>query len=97
MATIILSSNEVAHALVLFCVLLMLPNSGAYQFVVGGQKGWSVPSDPNSSPYSQWAQKSRFQIGDSLGKFFFKLKSPTLCMSSLVLTIYTLIIYYERK
>jgi len=92
MATIILRSNEVPHALVLFCVLfsvlLMLPNCGAYEFLVGGQKGWSLPSDSSSNPYNQWAQKSRFQIGDSLGKFLFKLKSPTLCMSSsLLLTL----------
>ncbi|ESW21704.1 hypothetical protein PHAVU_005G092700 [Phaseolus vulgaris] len=70
MATIILRSNEVPHALVLFCVLfsvlLMLPNCGAYEFLVGGQKGWSLPSDSSSNPYNQWAQKSRFQIGDSL-------------------------------
>ncbi|WVY99397.1 hypothetical protein V8G54_025467 [Vigna mungo] len=66
MATIILRSNEVLHALLLFCLFLMLHNCSAYEFIVGGQKGWSVPSDPNSNPYSQWAQKSRFQIGDSL-------------------------------
>ncbi|CAJ1956772.1 unnamed protein product [Sphenostylis stenocarpa] len=66
MATIILRSNEVVHALGFFCILLMVHNCGAYEFVVGGLKGWSVPSDPNSNPYSQWAQKSRFQIGDSL-------------------------------
>ncbi|XP_020201981.1 early nodulin-like protein 3 [Cajanus cajan] len=67
MATIILKSNEVVHALVLFSILLLLVHKGdAYDFVVGGQKGWSVPSDPNSNPYNQWAQKSRFQIGDSL-------------------------------
>jgi len=52
----------------------MVHHCGAYEFIVGGQKGWSVPSDPNSNPYSQWAQKSRFQIGDSLGKFLFKIK-----------------------
>ncbi|KAL2331589.1 hypothetical protein Fmac_019170 [Flemingia macrophylla] len=66
MATIILRSNEVVHALVLFCIFLLVHKGDAYEFVVGGQKGWSVPSDPNSNSYSQWAQKSRFQIGDSL-------------------------------
>ncbi|RDX77224.1 Early nodulin-like protein 1 [Mucuna pruriens] len=66
MATIILRSNEVVNALGLFCILLLVHKGDAYQFVVGGQKGWSVPSDPNSNPYNQWAQKSRFQIGDSL-------------------------------
>ncbi|KAG4968874.1 hypothetical protein AAZX31_12G201700 [Glycine max] len=66
MATIILRSNEVVHALGLFCILLLVHKGDAYEFVVGGQKGWSIPSDPNSNPYSQWAQKSRFQVGDSL-------------------------------
>lgn len=87
MAIIILRSNEVVHALGLFCMMLLLVHKGdAYEFVVGGQKGWSVPSDPNSNPYNQWAQKSRFQIGDSLGKISFNPKLPILCMSSLVLT-----------
>jgi len=71
MATIILRSNEVVHALGLFCILLLVHKGDAYEFVVGGQKGWSIPSDPNSNPYSQWAQKSRFQVGDSLGKLLF--------------------------
>ncbi|TKY48971.1 Early nodulin protein 3 [Spatholobus suberectus] len=66
MATIILRSNEIVHALGLLCILQLVHKRDAYEFVVGGQKGWSVPSDPNSNPYNQWAQKSRFQIGDSL-------------------------------
>lgn len=71
MATIILRSNEVGRVLGLFCLLLVVHKGDAYDFVVGGQKGWSVPSDPNSNPYNQWAEKSRFQIGDSLGEFLF--------------------------
>lgn len=55
------------HALVFLCLLVLLMHKGdAYEFVVGGQKGWSVPSDPNANPYNQWAEKSRFQVGDSL-------------------------------
>lgn len=54
---------------VLCVVVLLVEKSGAYEFVVGGQKGWSVPSDPNFNPYNAWAEKSRFQIGDSLGQF----------------------------
>jgi hypothetical protein len=50
----------------------MIHKSAAYDFIVGGQKGWSVPSDSNN-PFNQWAEKSRFQVGDSLGKFFFNL------------------------
>jgi len=48
--------------------MLMIHKSAAYDFIVGGQKGWSVPSDSNN-PFNQWAEKSRFQVGDSLGKF----------------------------
>ncbi|AES66907.1 putative cupredoxin [Medicago truncatula] len=57
----------IVQALVLFCLLVLLMHKGdAYEFVVGGQKGWSAPSDPNANPYNQWAEKSRFQVGDSL-------------------------------
>lgn len=55
------------------CLMLSVEKSGAYQFVVGGQKGWNVPSDPNFNPYNSWAEKRRFQIGDSLGKFLHTL------------------------
>lgn len=61
MATII-------HALVMFCFLVLMHKGDAYEFVVGGQKGWSVPSDPNANPLNQWAEKSRFQVGDFLGE-----------------------------
>ncbi|KAL1299285.1 hypothetical protein HN51_043726 [Arachis hypogaea] len=65
--TNVLRSNEVGHVLLgLFCLLLLVNKGNAYEFVVGGQKGWSVPSDPNSNSYNQWAEKNRFQIGDSL-------------------------------
>ncbi|CAL0322708.1 unnamed protein product [Lupinus luteus] len=66
MTSIILRSNEVIHALSLFLILVLVHKSDGYEFVVGGQKGWSVPNDPNSNPYNEWAENSRFQIGDSL-------------------------------
>ncbi|KAG2380621.1 uncharacterized protein HKW66_Vig0248670 [Vigna angularis] len=47
------------------CLLLMVQKSASYDFVVGGQKGWSVPNDPSFNPFNQWAEKSRFQVGDS--------------------------------
>lgn len=65
MATFILRSNKIVHALSWFCLMLMIHKSAAYDFIVGGQKGWSVPSDSNN-PFNQWAEKSRFQVGDSL-------------------------------
>ncbi|XP_057751526.1 early nodulin-like protein 9 [Arachis stenosperma] len=66
MATSILRSNKVVHSLGLLCVLLLVHEGAAYDFIVGGQKGWSVPSDSNFNPFNSWAEKSRFQIGDSL-------------------------------
>jgi len=51
----------------------MLQKGASYDFVVGGQKGWTVPNDPTFNPFNQWAEKSRFQVGDSLGKLSFIL------------------------
>ncbi|KAI3755852.1 hypothetical protein L1987_55661 [Smallanthus sonchifolius] len=47
----------------LFSLLLMIQNSHAYQFKIGGSGDWSLAS---SSSYDQWAQKSRFQTGDTI-------------------------------
>nr|ACU19932.1 unknown [Glycine max] len=66
MATFILRSNKAVHAFGWLCLLLMVHKGASYDFVVGGQKGWSVPNDPSFNPFNQWAEKSRFQIGDSL-------------------------------
>ncbi|XP_027345871.1 early nodulin-like protein 3 [Abrus precatorius] len=66
MATFILKSNKTVHAFGWLCLLLMVHKGASYDFIVGGQKGWSVPSDSNFNPFNQWAEKSRFQIGDSL-------------------------------
>ncbi|MED6199977.1 hypothetical protein PIB30_080906 [Stylosanthes scabra] len=60
-------ANKAVHSLGLLCVLLLVhKGADAYDFIVGGQKGWSVPSDSNFNPFNAWAEKSRFQIGDSL-------------------------------
>ncbi|XP_058735281.1 early nodulin-like protein 9 [Vicia villosa] len=66
MATFIFRSNKMVHALTWFCLTLMIHKGAAYEFIVGGQKGWSVPSDSSYNPFNQWAEKSRFQVGDSL-------------------------------
>ncbi|XP_028807770.1 early nodulin-like protein 1 [Neltuma alba] len=60
------SYKAIHGVLGMLCLVLLVEKSGAYDFVVGGQKGWTVPSDPNFNPYNTWAEKSRFQIGDSL-------------------------------
>ncbi|XP_050247056.1 early nodulin-like protein 1 [Quercus robur] len=57
--------NKVLYAVGLFCLMLLVQKGAATQFTVGGSKGWSVPS-PNDVHFNQWAENSRFQIGDSL-------------------------------
>ncbi|XP_013637836.1 PREDICTED: early nodulin-like protein 3 [Brassica oleracea var. oleracea] len=48
----------------LVCLFTIVSKAYAREFAVGGAKGWTVPS--GSQVYSQWAEQSRFQIGDSL-------------------------------
>jgi hypothetical protein len=53
------------YALGLFSLLLLLvQKGGAYEFKVGGSNGWTIPN--NSNALNQWAESSRFQIGDTL-------------------------------
>ncbi|CAK8577187.1 unnamed protein product [Lathyrus sativus] len=66
MATFLLRSNKMVHALTWFCLVLMIHNGASYEFIVGGRKGWSVQGDSSFNPFNQWAEKSRFQVGDSL-------------------------------
>ncbi|EFH61644.1 hypothetical protein ARALYDRAFT_479583 [Arabidopsis lyrata subsp. lyrata] len=48
----------------LVCFLMIVDRAYARDFTVGGATGWTVPS--GAQVYSQWAEQSRFQIGDSL-------------------------------
>ncbi|XP_073128293.1 early nodulin-like protein 9 [Henckelia pumila] len=51
----------------IFNVLLLIKKGDAFEFKVGGSQGtWAVPADPKSSEYNQWAERNRFQVGDSL-------------------------------
>ncbi|THU47969.1 hypothetical protein C4D60_Mb09t21280 [Musa balbisiana] len=56
-------SNSVCLILLSFFMLISI--AAGTQFKVGGSNGWSVP-DTNAMSYSQWAEKNRFKIGDSL-------------------------------
>ncbi|XP_051135639.1 early nodulin-like protein 3 [Andrographis paniculata] len=48
-------------------LLTAVSRGEGFQFQVGGSKGtWAVPTDPNTPIYNQWAEKTRFQIGDSI-------------------------------
>lgn len=45
---------------------MLLQNANCYEFKVGGNGHWSVPLDANANNYNQWAESSRFQIGDTI-------------------------------
>ncbi|WVZ77793.1 hypothetical protein U9M48_025615 [Paspalum notatum var. saurae] len=49
----------------LACFVVAVAAAGATQFTVGGANGWSVPA-AGAEPFNTWAEKIRFQIGDSL-------------------------------
>ncbi|CAA7405088.1 unnamed protein product [Spirodela intermedia] len=38
----------------------------AFDFDVGGDRGWAVPPPNNTALYNHWASKNRFKIGDNL-------------------------------
>ncbi|KAK9151872.1 hypothetical protein Syun_010181 [Stephania yunnanensis] len=50
----------------LFALISVMQRVSAAEFRVGGAKGWSAPTDSNALTYNQWAEKHRFQVGDSL-------------------------------
>ncbi|CAF1705219.1 hypothetical protein Bca4012_004568 [Brassica carinata] len=57
-------NNMMLNGFGLVCLFMIINKAYAREFAVGGAKGWTVPS--GSQVYSQWAEQSRFQIGDSL-------------------------------
>lgn len=60
--------NMVSHVVGLLCLLMVRAHkSEALEFTVGGQSGWTIPSDNSTNSFNQWAERTRFQIGDSLG------------------------------
>ncbi|XLR33335.1 hypothetical protein HN51_042614 [Arachis hypogaea] len=50
------------------CVILfiMLCTTAAREFKVGDHFGWRVPDPTDTSFYTRWAERNRFQVGDSL-------------------------------
>ncbi|XP_050215742.1 early nodulin-like protein 18 [Mercurialis annua] len=50
----------------LFCLMVLLQKGDALQFTVGGAQGWSVPYNSTGNEHNLWAERTRFQIGDSL-------------------------------
>ncbi|KAM3222854.1 early nodulin-like protein 3 [Capsicum annuum] len=74
------ANRKVLCILGLFNILLMLQNVNCYEFKVGGSGDWSVPMDPNANNYNQWAERSRFQIGDTLS-FHYSDKDSVLLVN----------------
>ncbi|KAL1537735.1 early nodulin-like protein 3 [Salvia divinorum] len=68
MAPSILSLSRKPYQIIgLVSLLLLVETSNGFEFKVGGPTGsWAVPSDPSVAIYNHWAEKTRFQIGDSL-------------------------------
>lgn len=56
------------RALGILCVVLLMQKSEAREFLIGGKGNWGTPTDNTTLNYNQWAEKNRFQIGDSIGK-----------------------------
>ncbi|KAL5548273.1 hypothetical protein UlMin_003504 [Ulmus minor] len=68
MASSILISNYQSKAfwvLGFLCISMLMQMSNATDFAIGGSKGWTVDSS-TTSYYNKWAEKNRFQIGDSI-------------------------------
>ncbi|KAL0320772.1 UNVERIFIED_CONTAM: Early nodulin-like protein 1 [Sesamum radiatum] len=57
--------QEAFGLLGLLSVFLLIQRCHGFQFKVGGSGTWTVPAD-NAVSYNQWAEKNRFQIGDTL-------------------------------
>lgn len=54
---------------IVLAILLTLTIAAASQFKVGGSGQWTSPN-PNSMSYNDWAERTRFQVGDTLCKHF---------------------------
>ncbi|BAH91541.1 early nodulin-like protein 18 [Oryza sativa Japonica Group] len=66
-----------SYGLGLACFALVVAMAGATQLKVGGGNGWSVPA-ANAESYNDWAEKMRFQIGDTLVFVYPKDKDSVL-------------------
>ncbi|KAL3636796.1 hypothetical protein CASFOL_019095 [Castilleja foliolosa] len=60
------NSRLISRVFVILSALLLIQESHAFDFKVGGSIGWTAPKDPNGATYNLWAEKNRFQTGDTL-------------------------------
>ncbi|XP_047317150.1 early nodulin-like protein 1 [Impatiens glandulifera] len=61
-----MGGTKIHLALSIIVFSLLIGNGSTYEFKVGGSVGWTVPADSNPVDYKHWAEKNRFQIGDTL-------------------------------
>ncbi|CAN0899932.1 Early nodulin-like protein 1 [Linum grandiflorum] len=60
-------ANMTISVVGLSCLMLLsLQKATAFQFTVGGAKGWTVPDNSSGLNYNSWAENSRFSVGDSI-------------------------------
>lgn len=56
--------------ILLFNLFQILPLVVCVDFEVGGVQGWNIPSSKDQQLYNEWASKNRFNVGDTLRKFY---------------------------
>ncbi|XP_059662391.1 early nodulin-like protein 21 [Cornus florida] len=59
----------------LFLISIVAISAYAYQFQVGGEKGWVRPTANDTQTYNNWAAKNRFHIGDTV---YFKYRKDSV-------------------
>lgn len=64
MANSITSHQMMVDIVAVLSLLVLIQKGDAYDFKVGGSGEWSLMAS-----YNQWAEKNRFQVGDTLRKF----------------------------
>lgn len=58
-------------SLLLVSTSMAAVSASSFQFQVGGERGWIIPSGNETETYDEWAERTRFHVGDSLCKFLF--------------------------
>ncbi|KAL0310939.1 UNVERIFIED_CONTAM: hypothetical protein Sangu_2388600 [Sesamum angustifolium] len=71
--------NNVFFSAVLAAATAVVLISG-FQFQVGEERGWTIPTGKEPETYNEWAAKNRFHIGDTL--YFKYLKDSVLVVTS---------------
>ncbi|XP_010268107.1 PREDICTED: early nodulin-like protein 2 [Nelumbo nucifera] len=72
-------ANKVCNLMIFSCltsfVFLAVVSVSAYQFQVGGERGWVKPTGNETESYDEWAARNRFHVGDSV---YFKYQNDSV-------------------